>query len=85
MLDTPTLQRNTVSFGWSAVVQNRQQIFEFVSTGHDTPTQSERCWRCAAVGPPRQAIQQSNGKIVQLIGRADERLPAVAESETCAR
>src|SRR5215211_2198509 len=45
MLDLPTLQRNSVSFCRSAVVQNRQQIFEFASTGHSTPTYTERgCW-----------------------------------------
>jgi len=42
MLDTPTLQRYSVSFCWSAVVQNRQQIFEFASTGHSTPPTSDR-------------------------------------------
>jgi hypothetical protein len=36
MLDTPTLQCNRVSFCRSAVVQNRQQIFKFVSIGHGT-------------------------------------------------
>jgi hypothetical protein len=42
MLDTPTLQRNSVSFCGSAVVQNRQQLFEFASTGHGTPPTFDR-------------------------------------------
>src|SRR5215208_6940356 len=47
MLDLPTLQRNSVSFCRSAVVQNRQEIFDFECTGHGTPTQSGGnvgCW-----------------------------------------
>jgi hypothetical protein len=44
MLDTPTLQRNSVSFCRSAVVQNCQQIVKFASTRHGTPTQSGGSW-----------------------------------------
>jgi hypothetical protein len=47
MLDTPTLQRNRVSFFRSAVVQNRQQIFKFASIGHGAPPAQRRNTRAS--------------------------------------
>jgi hypothetical protein len=70
MLDTATLQRNSVSFCRSAVVQNRQQIFKFASTGHGAPTQSGDlgCGVSAGAdfacgrGRPGRRLNQQQGK-----------------------
>jgi hypothetical protein len=37
MFDTSPLHCNRVSFCWSAVVHNRQQIVKFASIGHGAP------------------------------------------------
>src|SRR3954468_21269358 len=71
MLDTSMLQRNSVSLCRSAVVQNRQQIVEFASTGHGTPTQSGMLAAGVSAGqifsghrPPTAATQRTKWGIV---------------------